>query len=149
VGIVVNRVHTMLTGEDIFRELDIEHLETAASVPIHIGGPVHVGEIFVLHGPPFTWRGCLNITPELGMSNTIDIIEAIATDRGPESYIISLGCAGWGPGQLEMEIQENVWLTGPVFEDILFKSPVASRWETAVRKIGVNPEALSGQVGHA
>jgi len=149
VGIVVNRVHALLSGEDIFKELDIKYTEKAVSIPIHIGGPVHIGEIFVLHGPPFNWRGCMKITPGLAMSNTIDILDAIAMEKGPESYIISLGCAGWGPGQLDMEIKENVWLNGPISEDILFESPVELRWEAAVKKIGINPESLSGQVGHA
>ncbi len=149
VGIVVNRVHAPLSGEDIFRELDIRYTEKAETIPVHIGGPVHMGEIFILHGPPFDWRGCLEITPGLAMSNTIDILEAIGIGKGPESYIISVGCAGWGPGQLELEIKENVWLTGPVDEDILFEIPVELRWQEAVKKIGINPEALSDQAGHA
>ncbi len=78
-----------------------------------------------------------------------DILEAIGIGKGPESYIISVGCAGWGPGQLELEIKENVWLTGPVDEDILFEIPVELRWQEAVKKIGINPEALSDQAGHA
>ena len=149
VGIVVNRIHALISGEDIFNELKIEHTPEAASIPIHIGGPVHIGEIFVLHGPPFDWRGCLKITPSLAMSNTLDILKAIAMGSGPESFMISIGCAGWGPGQLEAEIRENVWLTGPIFEDIIFKNPVSSRWEDAVRKIGITPELLTDQAGHA
>ena len=83
------------------------------------------------------------------MSNTIDILKAIAGGNGPELYIISIGCAGWGPGQLEAEIKENVWLTGEVSEDIIFKVPLSLRWEEAMKSIGINPGLLSDQAGHA
>jgi putative transcriptional regulator len=149
VGIVVNRIHSLLSGDDIFKELKLDHSPDAAAIPIHIGGPVNLGEIFILHGPPFGWRGSLEITPSLAMSNTMDILEAIAINKGPKAFIISIGCAGWGPGQLEAEIRENVWLTGPVYEDVIFENPISSRWEAAVRKLGIRPELLSDQAGHA
>ncbi len=89
------------------------------------------------------------ITPDVALSNTKDIIESIASDKGPESFIISLGCAGWGPGQLEAEIKQNAWLTYPVFVENIFKMPVESRWEEAVKKMGIDPRLLSDRAGHA
>ncbi|GBC60015.1 DUF179 domain-containing protein [Desulfonema ishimotonii] len=83
------------------------------------------------------------------MSNTRDILEAIAAGKGPESYLISLGCAGWGPGQLEAEIKQNSWLTCPATEEIIFNVPGEKRWEAAVKKIGIDPALLSDTVGHA
>lgn len=148
-GIVINRVHDALTGRAIFEELDIPCGERAAAAEVFIGGPVHVGELFILHGPPFAWEACLRVTAALGLTNTRDILEAIGKDSGPESYIICLGCAGWGPGQLESELMENAWLTHPVFEDNIFKLPVEVRWDEAVRKLGINPTRLSDTAGHA
>jgi putative transcriptional regulator len=149
VGIVINRVHTNLTGADIFNELGIEHKAGQKSVPIHIGGPVHSNEIFMIHGPPFEWESCLMITPTLAMSNTRDVIESIAMRRGPDSYIISLGCAGWGPGQLESEIRENAWLTSPVLDEIVFDLPIDVRWEASVKRLGIDPSLLSATAGNA
>ena len=148
-GLVVNRVHDVLTAKDIFEELRIDYTSGMESVPIYIGGPVHIAELFVLHGPPFDWEACLRITSSLAMSNTKDIITSIALGKGPESFIIALGCAGWGPGQLEAEIKENAWLTYPIFEENIFKMPVETRWEEAVRKMGINPNLLSDTAGHA
>jgi putative transcriptional regulator len=148
-GLVVNRVHYALTAKDIFEELKIEHSPKAEKIPIHIGGPVHIAEIFVLHRPPFDREASLKITHNLAMSNTRDIIESIALGKGPDSYIIALGCAGWGPGQLEAEIKENAWLTVPVFEENIFEMPVENRWEEAVRKMGIDPALLSDTAGHA
>jgi putative transcriptional regulator len=148
-GLVVNRVHDVLTAKDIFAELKIDDAAGMESVPIYIGGPVHIAELFVLHGPPFDWEACLRVTPNLAMSNTKDIIESIALGKGPESFIITLGCAGWGPGQLEAEIKENAWLTYPIFEENIFKMPVEKRWDEAVKKMGINPTLLSDTAGHA
>jgi putative transcriptional regulator len=83
------------------------------------------------------------------MSNTRDILESIAMGRAPHSYIIALGCAGWGPGQLEHEIKENAWLTFPIYEENIFELPVEVRWEEAVRKMGIDPTLLSNASGHA
>ncbi len=149
VGIVVNRVHPSLSGKDIFDELNMEYIPGAESIPIHIGGPVHIGEIFIIHGPPFNWEGCLVVTPRVAMSNTRDILEAIALGKGPVSFIIALGCAGWGPGQLESEIKQNAWLTTPVLEEIIFDLPIEARWEEAMKKVGVDPALLLDTAGHA
>jgi len=150
VGIVVNQVHSLISAKDIFEELNIRYKSEAESMPVHIGGPVHVGEIFILHGPPFGWEGCLMITNSLAMSNTGDILEAIAAGRGPGSSVIALGCAGWGPSQLESEIRQNAWLTSPVSEDILFEVSAEARWEGAMRKAGIaDPTKLSDMAGHA
>jgi putative transcriptional regulator len=89
------------------------------------------------------------ITDTLAMSNTMDILTAIAAGRGPEAFIISLGCAGWGPGQLEEEITQNAWLTYPVAEKIIFNEPIESRWEKTVEMMGINPALLSNTPGHA
>ena len=148
-GVVINRVHALLSAEDIFKELNIDHTDQAAGIPIHIGGPVHLGEVFILHGPPFGWRGSLLISDELALSNTLDILEAIAMGKGPSRFLISLGCAGWGPGQLEAEIRDNAWLTCPMDTAVLFDADVDERWETALRRMGVAPDRLSSAAGHA
>ena len=148
-GIIINRVHHTLTAKDIFEELTIAHSPDAESISVHLGGPVHVGEIFVLHGPPFDWEASLMITSTLAMSNTRDILESVAMAQGPKAFIISLGCAGWGPGQLESEIKENAWLNHPIFEENIFDMPIEARWREAVKKMGIDPTLLSNMAGHA
>ena len=148
-GIIVNRVLPAVSAKSIFEELKLEYTSRAETIPIHIGGPVHENEIFILHGEPFTWEGCLMITPTIAMSNTMDVIRAVAKDQGPKSFIIAVGCAGWGPGQLEYEIAQNAWLTCPVDEKIIFRRPIEMRWDDAVRMMGIDPMLLSATPGHA
>jgi putative transcriptional regulator len=149
VGIVLNRVHDTLIVKNIFTELQLDVGTEIGSLPVHMGGPVNANQIFVLHGPPFEWEGCLQISSTIAMSNTIDLFKALSSGEGPNSFIISLGCAGWGPGQLESELKQNAWLNGPALEEIIFDVPFEMRWQEAVRKMGINPALLTGTAGHA
>jgi len=148
-GVIINRLHALLSADDIFTELKLDASIEAEKIPVHIGGPVHMDEVFILHGPPFGWRGCLPISDALAISNTIDILAAIAGGQGPPDFLIALGCAGWGPGQLEAELGGNAWLTGPASNDIIFKTEIGLRWERALQEMGVDPALLSGTAGHA
>ena len=148
-GIVVNRVHSFLTVKDIFEELQVEFKSGLETIPIHIGGPVNTDQVFMLHGPPFGWEGCFHVSPTLAMSNSRDILSAVGKGEGPGSILISLGCSGWGPGQLEFEMKENAWLTSTVMEEIVFDIPIDRRWQAAVEKMGIDPTLLSNTAGHA
>jgi len=148
-GLVINRPHAVLTAADIFKELSVPTRVDAESIPIYLGGPVHADEIFILHGEPFGWQGCHRITDSMAMSNSLDLLHAIANGGGSSPFLITLGCAGWAPGQLEAEIAENTWLTGIVDETILFAEPAESKWDRAMKAIGVNPLGLSRNAGHA
>lgn len=149
VGIVINRVHPLLTAKLIFDELDIAYEEKQADIPIHIGGPVHQNELFILHGKPLEWQGSMKVSDELAMSNSRKILEAIAAGTGPADVLIALGCAGWGPGQLEWEIGQNAWLTSPCQIDLIFHLPVDERWQTAIERLGIDLNLLSDTAGHA
>lgn len=148
-GLVINRPHPELSMAAVFDELKLEADPETASLPLFLGGPVHTGQIFVLHGPPFGWQACQQVTPRIGLSNSMDLLDSVAQGRGPTSLVIALGCAGWGPGQLESEIMENAWLSCPATESILFDMAVEDRWEEATRLLGIDPNRLTDVSGHA
>ncbi|RJQ70535.1 MAG: DUF179 domain-containing protein [Desulfobacteraceae bacterium] len=149
VGIVLNQVHDGLNAAMVFDELGIACGRPAETIPIHIGGPVHSNQLFVLHGPPLDWGDSLRISENLALSNSREILEAIALMQGPQAFMISLGCAGWAPGQLEWEVSHNAWLVAPCDLDIIFKVPVENRWEIAIRNLGIDPGQLSDVAGYA
>jgi putative transcriptional regulator len=148
-GVIIDRPLDGVIAETIFRELHIDFLEEMGKIPLYFGGPVHTGEIFVLHGPPFHWGGCHRVAPSFALSNTMDILEEIAMRRGPSDFIITLGCSGWGGGQLESEMKENAWLTCPATPEIAFKTPTSRKWMMSIQEIGIDPNLLSGEAGHA
>ncbi len=148
-GLIINRLHPLVTAKALFDEFNLAYREELGATPVYWGGPVHEGEVFILHGPPLEWERSLLIASTLSMSNTLDLLKAIAREEGPSSFLIALGCAGWGPGQLEAEIKANAWMTGPIEERILFDTPVEKRWEEAMKRIGIDPSLLAGTAGHA
>jgi putative transcriptional regulator len=148
-GLVINRVFPDLTGKMIFQELGLDSVPQMNTAPVYLGGPVHKGQIFILHGPPLDWESSHPVTSSLALSNSKDILDALARGKGPESFILALGCAGWGPGQLESEIMSNAWLTCPVNEAILFDTQMEQRWEEAAKILGVDISRLGDAVGHA
>jgi putative transcriptional regulator len=83
------------------------------------------------------------------MSNTGDILKAIGEGKGPQNAMIAVGCAGWGPGQMEFELKQNAWLNSPLSEEIIFGVSIEERWNAAVKAVGIDPAWFSGTVGHA
>ena len=135
-GFIVNKIHPLLTGRELFEDLDIECDPIVDQLNVFLGGPVQPSGVFILHGPPFTWHECLRITARLGLSNSRDILEAIAKNEGPDSFLVLLGCAGWGPMQLDSELTENAWLTCPISEEIVFLEDVDMKWERSMMLVG-------------
>jgi putative transcriptional regulator len=117
--------------------------------PILSGGPVETGRGFVLHSDDFVSESSIPISEEISLTATLDIVRAISEGRGPARAAMLLGYAGWGPGQLEAEIAGNGWLTCPATEELIFDTAVDAKYERALALLGVAPEMLSTEAGHA
>jgi len=148
-GIVVNRPMKLQLG-DMLEQLEIRPTAPgAAELPVYLGGPVQTDRGFVLHGDDRMWDSTMRITPQVSVTTSKDILEAIAHGEGPEHSLIALGYAGWASGQLDAEMGANAWLSGPADGDILFRLPARDRWLAAARLLGVDMNLLSGEAGHA
>jgi putative transcriptional regulator len=148
-GLVINRPLDMQLSEVL------EHIQVSKStpearqIPVHLGGPVQQDRGFVLHSPLGQWEATLKVTDRIGITSSIDILKAIATNEGPEHSLVALGYAGWGSGQLEQELADNAWLSCPADPDILFNTPDEARWKAAASSLGIDLDLLSGEAGHA
>ncbi len=148
-GIVINRPLELSLG-DVLGHMDITTEKShVAQMPVVLGGPVQRERGFVLHQPAGDWEATLKVTDAIAITTSRDILSAIAEDSGPERMLIALGYAGWGAGQLEQEMADNAWLSGPANAEILFGMPYTERWEAAVALLGVDLSNLSDEVGHA
>jgi putative transcriptional regulator len=148
-GIVLNRP-TDLRLADVLKHMEIDGgLGDAGEQIVYLGGPVEEERGFVLHTHTEPWDSTLAITDEISVTTSRDILEAMAHGRGPNQTFVALGYAGWGAGQLEQELQQNAWLSGPSDQSILFELPADQRWEAAARLLGVDVNLLSGDAGHA
>ena len=148
-GIVINRPMDLSLG-DVLKHMDltVQSPEVAAR-PVMEGGPVQRERGFVLHQPSGDWDSVLQVEGGVAVATSRDILAAVARDEGPSQALVALGYAGWGAGQLESEVLDNAWLSGPADPSIIFDMPYQSRWESAARLLGVDVERLSGEAGHA
>ena len=148
-GIVINRpLDIKLTA--VLDQMDIRPTTgDATQIPVLQGGPVQRERGFVIHHPPGDWEAVLRVGDQIGIATSKDILMAVAQGRGPAHAIVALGYAGWGAGQLEHEMQQNAWLSGPADSRIIFDTPYEERWTSAARLLGIDPDHLSGDAGHA
>jgi putative transcriptional regulator len=156
-GIVINKLANEVNFRDLLVQLDIVQAQNEPDLPggvdnirVHRGGPVETGRGFVLHSNDFIIENAtLAIDDGICLTATLEILRAISVGRGPDRALLALGYAGWGPGQLEFEIQANGWLNSQADRSILFDDDIDGKYDRALAKIGISPAMLSSDAGHA
>ena len=148
-GVLVNQLSEFTLGE-VLAQIGIATDDAdLQAVPVLNGGPVHTERGFVIHDDARPWDSSMEVAQGLYLTTSRDILQAMAEGKGPRNALVTLGCAGWGPGQLEQELAENSWLTAPVGQQVLFDCPLDQRWSTAAHLIGVDLSRLATYSGRA
>ena len=147
-GIVINQ-HLDLALSDMLEHLDIETVSDLSDCPVLAGGPVGTEQGFVLHRGGPKWEGSRTVGEDLSLTTSRDILCALAVGDGPKDYLVALGYAGWGPGQLEEEVSGNSWLTVPADRRILFQVAANDKLAAAGQQLGIDIDLLTAQAGHA
>jgi putative transcriptional regulator len=148
-GLVVNRPID-LTLKALFERLSLQMQDRkSADAPIYFGGPVQTDRGFVLHAPTGEWQSTLRVRDLIGLTTSKDILEAVGRGEGPDKMLVTLGYAGWSPGQLEHELSQNAWLTVEAREPIIFDTPAEERLPAAMELLGLDYARLQDSAGHA
>lgn len=149
-GLIVNKPAADLNFGDLLEQLDIKAERPIEGIDVHYGGPVEHGRGFVLHSRDYEAQDAtLNVNEAFGMTATLDILEDISQGHGPQSCLLALGYAGWGPGQLEDEIRDNGWLTCDADAGLVFSGDHDGKWKAAMQVVGIDPRMLSSEGGRA
>ena len=148
-GIVINRPLNLNLG-GLFEQLDLTDADAAILArPVLDGGPVAKERGFVLHKPGERFESSVAVSPELQLTLSRDVLDAMAAGSGPEKSLVALGYAGWEAGQLEAEMLENTWLSVPASPELIFDVPFEDRWQSAADTLGIDLSRLSPDAGHA
>lgn len=148
-GLMINCMSELSLG-DMLRQMNLESsLDEVLETPVLIGGPVQPERGFVLHDGTRKWDSSFRISAQLTVTTSRDILAAMAIGEGPADVLVILGYSGWGPGQLESELRENAWLTAPTANELLFTTPLESRWNGAAKSIGIDLSLMTDYSGHA
>lgn len=148
-GLVLNKLIGSLTMSELLEQLEIPAPGLQGAPRVHFGGPVESARGFVLHSADYKEEGSLVVGDNLALTATLEILRAIGRGEGPRRSLLALGYAGWGPGQLDNELQHNGWLHVPADEAILFDGELESKWQRALAKLGIDLSMLSQEAGHA
>lgn len=149
-GLIVNKPAPEVNARDLLKQLNIEPKGEMSPIRVHIGGPVEHGRGFVLHSSEYESDGAtLVVDDDFGMTATLDVLEALANGIGPRESLLALGYAGWGPGQLETELQANGWLVTVASPRLVFSHDNRGKWEAALAVLGIDPLMLSSEGGRA
>ncbi|MDD3182145.1 MAG: YqgE/AlgH family protein [Alphaproteobacteria bacterium] len=148
-GLVLNRMFGELDFAGLLAQFNLKLTPGVPELPVYYGGPVEPVRGFVLHSSDYQKESTTVITPSVNLTATVEILSSLAEGKGPDRALLVLGYAGWAPGQLEIEIQNNGWLTVPADDDLVFDGDIEVKWSRALGKIGVSPMMLSADFGHA
>lgn len=149
-GIVVNQPSN-LKLRDVFQQtgIDINCTKNVLEHIVYAGGPVAIERGFILNSSEKKWDSYLEICNGIQLTTSQDILHSISKEQGPKYFLLALGYAGWGAGQLEHELSGNAWLNCQADPEILFHTPTHLRLNQAASNIGVNLSLISKQIGHA
>ncbi|MGH1412675.1 MAG: YqgE/AlgH family protein [Pelagimonas sp.] len=149
-GLIINKSSDELDMPTLLSQLSIDMKADLADHQVHFGGPVEMGRGFVLHTPDYkSLVTTVEVRDDIHMTATQDILEDLGAGEGPNKWIMALGYAGWGPGQLEGEIAANGWLVCESEPSIVFDRPDGEKWSAALETLGVGALALSAEGGRA
>lgn len=149
IGITINRLSTYTLGE-ILNQLQIECADEAIRQrPVLEGGPVAPDRGFVLHSPLGGYESSMAVGADIMVTTSRDVLSDIAEGKGPAKYVVALGYAGWGGGQLEGEMLANAWLSVAADTDIVFDLPLPNRFDEALGRLGIKIDRLLSEAGHA
>ncbi len=147
-GVGVDRIVPGLTLHGLYEQLGLEP-GLAPDCEIHLGGPVEQQRGFVLHSTDWMGEDSLNVDGRWALTSTLDVLRAIAEAKGPAQWLVALGYAGWGEGQLDDEMRRHGWLATPGEQRLLFEHQAPERWEQAMRDAGIDPRLLASTSGQA
>ncbi len=149
-GLIVNKPTPSISYTGLMSQLGITDIQGDDAIHVYFGGPVDHARGFVLHSADYDFPpATLQVDKAFGMTATISVLEDLARGNGPKDSILALGYAGWGPGQLEDEIQANGWLTCDASPGLVFAGDDEAKWTGALASMGVDSRLLSSDAGHA
>ena len=152
-GLVVNFLAPDIKFAQLLDQLglssDIEVDTDALKMPVINGGPIETSRGFLLHSSEFNQNDTIRIGHDFSITGTTDALKDVIHGNGPENALFILGYAGWTPGQLESELQQNAWLVSEPDSALIFHDKCEDKWNMAMDKMGLDPAMLSGEIGRA
>jgi putative transcriptional regulator len=131
-GIIVNRPVERESLRRLLADIGEPNQAGKGMITIYAGGPMQPELGFVVHSADYHSSDTIAIDRDTAVTASATVLKDIAQGRGPKKFIFALGYAGWGPGQLEAEMDRQAWFTAPADAKLLFDDDRATLWRTAL-----------------
>lgn len=148
-GVIINQPLELVNYGALIEGMDMPLDAMTRQVPVYFGGPVERARGFVIHSTDYDREFSLMRSGDLAVTASSTILQDMAVGRGPKKAALTVGYAGWTPGQLEAEIEQNSWITVPATPELVFDTENDLKWATASKSLGVDMAFFSTTVGHA
>lgn len=136
-GLVINRPIALVPAQSVAEQFKLKVDTKHSDVQIFWGGPVHTSRGFFLHSPDYTNGSSDVIAEDVVLTGNNEILGAILEGRGPTKSIFALGCAGWGPGQLERELFREDWFVLQTKSTFIFDTEPSEMWAVAMGQLSI------------
>lgn len=147
-GIVINRHITQPSPSELLKQLGVKSIPQTENFSITAGGPIENAHGLVIHSNDWHNQESVSINKRIKLSTSPDILKDLSEGNGPSKSLLALGHANWSPGQLEEEMQNNMWYIAPCHEKILFNTNFKNKWQDGFKSITINPNKISYFAGH-
>lgn len=156
-GLILNRSMQSMSFIDVLQQVHVLEEDSTVLLPsaanrimVHKGGPVETGRGFVLHSSDYHLDQVTHqIDEDISLTETLEILKALASGEGPQHAFLALGYAGWSGGQLENEIRQNGWLHTQGSQELVFGNDLDAKYKAALADLGIDLALLSSSAGHA
>jgi putative transcriptional regulator len=148
IGVGLGATVDGLSFHDLLDQFEIPH-GAAVDAPVHVGGPVEQRRGFVIHSRDWSGQDTIDVAGRWCLSSTVDVLRAIADGSGPSHWVVALGYAGWGEGQLDGELTRPGWFNVAGDDALLYDTAAGERWAKGFADAGIDPRMLVSGAGSA
>jgi putative transcriptional regulator len=135
-GLIVNRPLGKAPAVELLKRLGVPEQGAKGDIELSYGGPVQSEIGMVVHSPDYRLPDTTTVTRQLSVTSNPQVLHDMAAGSGPEHAVAVLGYAGWGPGQLEEELDEQSWVVLPARASDVFTSAPDALWSAVLRRHG-------------
>lgn len=149
IGLIFNHPVQNVPVSNIFQKMDSNIDINKLKMNIYLGGPVEVERGFFLHSAEYNKNVLYSKKSDnIAISSSVDILQDIANGTGPKETIFIVGYTGWNPGQMEAEINDNLWIVANPDRKLIFDEHIKDKWQFALNSLGIEASHFVPTPGH-
>lgn len=147
IGLIVNYLVNHTPLNTLFKIIN-DQTVSELILPVYLGGPMDLERGFFLHSVDYDKNLLFKFQDHLAVSSNTEILRDIAAGIGPKKSLFIIGYTSWGAGQLEAELENNLWIASNYDQELIFSEEFAEKWQLALARLGINDLFFGSMLGY-